>query len=247
MPCGATQDGRVMMERSDRMWSSAEGNGKPRQYSRLENPVNSILIIYWLFFISSTSLLNISCIISILASRLFLCNSIFFSIFCVIFAIIIQNSLSGRFHISPSFVSWAFILFLYLLGISVFSCLCCCVWGGPSVFQQFVVPLYCGGSFLWVGLDKWLVKVSWLGKLVSVFWWVELDLLSQSALKCPIVSFEVSVGLLWLLGTCILMLRVLFPQYWRISLVCLALELVSSWVELCFNVGMETFGWALVD
>ena len=119
MPCGATQDGRVMMERSDRMWSSAEGNGKPRQYSRLENPVNSILIIYWLFFISSTSLLNISCIISILASRLFLCNSIFFSIFCVIFAIIIQNSLSGRFHISPSFVSWAFILFLYLLGISL--------------------------------------------------------------------------------------------------------------------------------
>ena len=26
--CGATQDGRVMVERSDRMWSTAEGNGK---------------------------------------------------------------------------------------------------------------------------------------------------------------------------------------------------------------------------
>ena len=24
----------------------------------------------------------------------------------------------------------------------------------------------------------WLVKVSWLGKLVSVFWWVELDFFS---------------------------------------------------------------------
>ena len=26
---GATQDGRVMVERSDRMWSTGEGNGKP--------------------------------------------------------------------------------------------------------------------------------------------------------------------------------------------------------------------------
>ena len=40
MPCGATQDGRVMVERSDRMWSSGEGNGKPLQYSCLENPMN---------------------------------------------------------------------------------------------------------------------------------------------------------------------------------------------------------------
>ena len=37
---GATQDGRVMVERSDRMWSSGEGNGKPLQYSCLENPMN---------------------------------------------------------------------------------------------------------------------------------------------------------------------------------------------------------------
>ena len=40
--CGATQDGRVMVERSDRMWSTGEGNGKPLQYSCLENPVNSM-------------------------------------------------------------------------------------------------------------------------------------------------------------------------------------------------------------
>ena len=38
---GATQDGQVMVERSDRMWSTGEGNGKPLQYSCLENPVNS--------------------------------------------------------------------------------------------------------------------------------------------------------------------------------------------------------------
>ena len=41
MPCGATQDSRVMVERSDRMWSTREGNGKLLQYSCLENPMNS--------------------------------------------------------------------------------------------------------------------------------------------------------------------------------------------------------------
>ena len=30
------------MERSDRMWSTGEGNGKPLQYSCLENPINSM-------------------------------------------------------------------------------------------------------------------------------------------------------------------------------------------------------------
>ena len=39
---GATQDERVMVERSDRMWSTGEGNGKPLQYSCLENPINSM-------------------------------------------------------------------------------------------------------------------------------------------------------------------------------------------------------------
>ena len=40
--CGATQDRWVMVERFDRMWSTGEGNGKPRQYSCLENPTNSM-------------------------------------------------------------------------------------------------------------------------------------------------------------------------------------------------------------
>ena len=39
---GETQDRRVMVERSDRMWSTGEGNGKPLQYSCLENPTNSM-------------------------------------------------------------------------------------------------------------------------------------------------------------------------------------------------------------
>ena len=42
MPCGATQDGWVMVERSDRMWSTGEGNGKQLQYSFLENTMNNM-------------------------------------------------------------------------------------------------------------------------------------------------------------------------------------------------------------
>ena len=45
--------------------------------------------------------------------------------------------------------------------------------------------LYCGVSSLWVGLFGWFVKVSWLGKLVSEFWWLELDFFS---LECNEVS-----------------------------------------------------------
>ena len=41
MPWRATQDRWVMVESSDKM-STGEGNGKPLQYSRLENPMNSM-------------------------------------------------------------------------------------------------------------------------------------------------------------------------------------------------------------
>ena len=42
MPCMATQDGQVMVERSDKMLSTGEGNGKPLKCSCLENPMNSM-------------------------------------------------------------------------------------------------------------------------------------------------------------------------------------------------------------
>ena len=42
MLCGATQDGQDMVKRSDRMWPMGEKNGKPLQYSCLENPVNGM-------------------------------------------------------------------------------------------------------------------------------------------------------------------------------------------------------------
>ena len=84
-------------------------------------------------------------------------------------------------------VWWAFIPLLYLLGISL-----------PFHFVYIAVlevafaysgslwsSLYCGIVLLCVGLYRWLVKVSWLGKVVSVFWWVELYFYS---LECNEVS-----------------------------------------------------------
>ena len=42
MPCRATQDRWGMVESLDKMWSTGEGNGKPRQHSCIENPMNSM-------------------------------------------------------------------------------------------------------------------------------------------------------------------------------------------------------------
>jgi len=111
-----------------------------------------------------------------------------FSRFWIIFTIIILNSFSGRLPISSSFVWFGGHLSCSLPAEYFFAfsfCFDCCVWGGLSVCWKFVVPLYCGGSSLWVGLDEWLVKVFWLGMLALVFWWVELDLFS---LECNEVS-----------------------------------------------------------
>ena len=40
MPCRDIQDGWVMVESSDKTWSTGEGNGKSLQYSCLESPIN---------------------------------------------------------------------------------------------------------------------------------------------------------------------------------------------------------------
>ena len=42
MLCRATQDGWIVVESSNKMWSTGEGNGKPLQHSCIENPVNSM-------------------------------------------------------------------------------------------------------------------------------------------------------------------------------------------------------------
>ena len=41
MPC-STQDRWVMVESSDKTWSTGEKKGKPLQHSYLENPMNSM-------------------------------------------------------------------------------------------------------------------------------------------------------------------------------------------------------------
>ena len=42
MPCRVTQDGQVMVDSSDKMWSTGEVNGKTIQNSCFENPMNSM-------------------------------------------------------------------------------------------------------------------------------------------------------------------------------------------------------------
>ena len=42
MKCRVTQDGQVLVESSDKTRSTGEGNGKPLQYSCLENAMNSM-------------------------------------------------------------------------------------------------------------------------------------------------------------------------------------------------------------
>ena len=42
MPCRTTQDRQIMVESSDKMWSTGKGNGKQLQYSCLENTMNSM-------------------------------------------------------------------------------------------------------------------------------------------------------------------------------------------------------------
>ena len=108
-------------------------------------------------------------------------GGVYIYLFQIIFIIIILNSFSGRFPVSSSFCLawWAFFMFLYLLGISLpFHLVQIAVFGVAFLFWWSVVPFSSGGFSQWVGLDDWLVKVSWLGKLASVFWCMELDFFS---------------------------------------------------------------------
>ena len=42
MLCRAIQDGWILLEGSDKTWSTGEGNGKLLHHSCLENPMNSM-------------------------------------------------------------------------------------------------------------------------------------------------------------------------------------------------------------
>jgi len=60
-------------------------------------------------------------------------------------------------------------------------------------------------------------------------------------MKCPVMSYKMSVGLERLWAACILKLRAVFLCCWRVFMVCLALELVGPLMVLGFRVGMEAF------
>ena len=94
-------------------------------------------------------------------------------------------------------VWWAFILFLYLLGIPLSLHLVYVAEFGVSFLYSGSLwsCLYCGVSSLCVGLYRWLVKVSWLGKLVACSGgWSWISSL-WSAMKCPVMSYEMSMDL----------------------------------------------------
>ena len=125
---------------------------------------------------------------SVLVSRLFICNSILFSGFWIIFTTIILNSFSGRLPISSSFV-WFGVLLSCPFTCWIFLCLFNLLWL-LCLGLSFCMLEVCGSSLLWrflpVGGVGW---VACQGFLVREAWvsvqCVELDLFS---LECNEVS-----------------------------------------------------------
>jgi len=145
------------------------------------------------------SLLNLSCNFSILVSRLFICISLLFSRFWIIFTIIIWNSLSGRFPISSSFVCFgghlfcSFTCWVFLCLFFLFILLC--------LWSPFCILAFCGVLFIvecshcgWV----WTGGLSRFPGWASLCWcscgWIWISSLC-SAMKCPVMSYEMSTGL----------------------------------------------------
>ena len=128
------------------------------------------------FFISSRSLLNISCIFSILVSRLFIYNSILFSRFLIILTIIILYSFSGRLHISSSlvwfgvllscsFTCWVFLCLFILFRLLCFGCpICILAVCGSFLLWRFLAV----GGIGWVACQSFLVREACVGVLVGV-------------------------------------------------------------------------------
>ena len=108
-----------------------------------------LFIIVFLLFVSSRSLINVSCVFSILFLR-----------FCIIFTIITLNSFPGRLPIS--FHLFGLVGF-YLapssaVCSSVFSvCLTYCVWGVLFAGCWFIVPVVFGVCPQWLRLVQWVV------------------------------------------------------------------------------------------
>ena len=147
--------------------------------------VIALFIIDWLFYISSRSLLNISCIFSILVSSLFICNSILFSRFWIIFTIIL-NSFSCRLpnsssivwfcgHLSHCFTCWICLCLFFLSRLLCLGCpFCLLAVHGSSVLWSLLpvggVGLVVCQGFLVRGAGVW-VLVDGNGSLFSEVPW----------------------------------------------------------------------------
>ena len=171
-----------------------------------------------------------------------ICNSILFSGSWIIFTVIILNSFSGGLPISSSFVwvggllSCSFTCWIFLCLFILFRLLC--------LGWSFCLLEVCSSSLLWrflpvsgvgrVASQDFLVREACMSVLVGRAWsllsgvqWSGWISSIRSAVKCPVVSFEVSVGLVWLLTACNFVLCVMFLHCWRISLVCMFWNLLA--------------------
>ena len=75
-----------------------------------------------------------------------------------------------------------------------------------------------------------------------MFWWMELNLLSLECSEVSSSEFWGVYGFAIALGSLYFTACGCVPALLENSMVYLALELVGSWVELGFSVGMEAFG-----
>ena len=92
-------------------------------------------------------------------------------------------------------------------------------------------------------MDQWLVKVSWLGELVFVFWWLELDLLFVECNTVSISDFVGVYGFGMALGKLSFNVHCCVPVlleilYW--NLLALEWSLISVWVRRLLEKEMET-------
>ena len=77
------------------------------------------------------------------------------------------------------------------------SCLYCCVWGGFSVFWQFVEfsllwSFLSVGGGVWVASQGFLVREACVGVLGGGWSWISS---LWSTMKCSVLSYEMSLGL----------------------------------------------------
>ena len=162
---------------------------------------------------------------------LFIHSSISYSRFWIIFTVIILNSLSGRLCISSSFV-WSGGFLPYFLT--------CCIFFRLFILLSLLWSLPCGCS----RMDQCLVKASWL-KVMCLFWWVELDLVSLKGSAMFSGGFwgVCGFGMAW--AACLLTCWVVFMFCWRVGMVYLGIVVCWTLGGFGFSAEMEAFGRAL--